>query len=94
MGKTIRQLVHRIGAMKLGPLSRKVAAILPGGGVGALVVFLLGQAGVRLPAEANDAIGTLLAFAAAFLIRESAHVLGAMLADHPKATIAPTSKRS
>jgi uncharacterized membrane protein (Fun14 family) len=92
MARRLFDLARRIGTMPLGPLSRKVAAIIPGGGVGALVVFLLGQFGVRLPAEVNDAIGTVLAFATAYAVRESAHVLGSLLASHPKATTTPKPK--
>jgi hypothetical protein len=76
----LARLAGKLSSMGLGPLSRKVAAIVPGGGLGALVVFLLGQFGITLPAEADSAIATGLAFGVAFLVRESAYVLSALLA--------------
>jgi hypothetical protein len=88
------KLARRVGAMPLGPLSRKVAAIIPGGGLGALVVYLLAQFGIGLPAEVDSAIATVLAFALAFAVRESAHVLGSLLAQHPHAPTIPAATRT
>lgn len=52
--------------------TRKVAAGSVGGAVGVILIFVLSQFGVEVPAEVAAAISTVLGFAMSYLVPERA----------------------
>ncbi len=80
---------HIVGLVKAAgfparPISRKVTGAGLGSSFGILVSYLLNVFHVSLNADWRTAISVALALIGGYLTRESPHVLGSLLASHPK----------